>query len=163
MHYPRYCLTHHAGISSNITNPTHFRTPPMLPTLAHHTLYPCWRNTHAGTSPWHPANVTHASMSPTLAHHPRQQATKANTPPTLAHLSRMHATHDTHASTNSTPFLKLLGVLGIWKTVIEKLNFFRGNQSALLKRRLFFQKQKHNFFRKKLLLILVSFWPFYIF
>ena len=150
MHHPRYCLKHHPGIFSNITNATHFRKSPMPPMLAHCSLYPYWRTPQAGTSPQRAAYVTHASMSTTLAHHSRQQATKANTPPTLARLPRMRATHSTHTSTNSTPFLELtrkhlvfiftaftfqafLSIfIEVWKTAIEKLNFFRRNQSALL-------------------------------
>ena len=99
MRHPRYCLIHHPGSSSNITHTsTHFSTPPMPPTLAHRPLYPRWctthttHATHTGTSPQHVAHVTHASQSPTLARHPRQHATSANTPPI------------------STPFLKLLGI-----------------------------------------------------
>ena len=199
MRHPRYCLTHDPGISSNITNATHFRTPAMPTTLAHRPLYPrrCTTHaTHAGTSPQHAVHINHASKSPTLARQPRLHAINANTPPTLARLPRKHVNHITHNSTNifqtpeySIKLLKLLGLkfqeeiqqflllififtaftfqaflsifIEVWKTAIEKLNFFRGNQSALFKRRLFFQKQMRNFFRKICFLILLSFWPFY--
>ena len=40
MRHPRYCLAHHLGISSNITNDTHFSTPSTLSTLAHQPPYP---------------------------------------------------------------------------------------------------------------------------
>ena len=110
MRHPRYCLTHYPGISSSITNATLFSIPPMSPTLAHRSPYPCWRTTHAGTSPQHASYVTHARMSTTLAHQSRYHATKVNTPPTLARLSHMHTTHETHASTNSSLFLELLGI-----------------------------------------------------
>ena len=107
------CLTHHPGISSNITKATHFSTPAMPTTLTHRPLYPHWcttHATHASTSPQHTVHTTHASTSPALARQPRQHATNANTPPTLARLPGKHATHRTHDSTNSTPFLKLLGI-----------------------------------------------------
>ena len=45
-----------------------------------------------------------------IACHPRQHVTLASTPPmppTLARHTRKQATHATHISTNSTPFLKL--------------------------------------------------------
>ena len=51
MHHPQYCLKHHPGIFSNITNATHFRKPSMPPMLAHCSLYPYWRTPQAGTSP----------------------------------------------------------------------------------------------------------------
>ena len=174
---PMILLTHHPGISSNITKATHFSMPATPTTLANQPLYPRWcttHGTHAGTLSQHSAHITHASMS--------------NTPSTLARLSRKHVTHGTHDSTNSTPFLKLLGIqltlsgplksmdwflhdnglrhervklskllglkfqeeiwqflllififttftfqvflsifIEVWKTAIEKINFFRGN------------------------------------
>ena len=42
MRHLQYCLTHHFGISSNVTNATHFNTPP---TLAHRPLYRHWGTT----------------------------------------------------------------------------------------------------------------------
>ena len=188
MRHPRYCLAHHPGISSNITNATHFSIPLTLTTLAHRPLYPCWCTahlTHAGTSPQHAKHVTHASTSLTLARHPRQHANNANTPPKLVRIPCKHTTNNTHDSTFHTPFhrqhtisqtseypiklLKLLGLkfqeeiqqslllLFIFTAFTLKLNLFRGNQSTLLKSRLFFQKQMCNFFRKNCFLILVSF------
>ena len=50
MRHPRYCLAHHPGISSNITNTTHFSTPPATSTLAHWQPYPHWYIT-TGLSP----------------------------------------------------------------------------------------------------------------
>ena len=114
MRHPRYCLTHHPGICSNITNATHFSTPAMPTTLAHLPLYPCQCTTHAtqaGTSPQRAAHITHASASPTLACHPRQHANNANTPPMLARLPRKRATHGIYSHfSNGTSFLKLLGI-----------------------------------------------------
>ena len=113
MRHPRYCLTHHPGISSNITNATHFSTPATPIALAHRPLYPRWcttHGTHAGMSPQHAAYITHTGTSPALTLHPRQHTTNANTPPTLARLPRKHATHPTHNNTNSMLFLKLLGI-----------------------------------------------------
>ena len=122
MRHPRYCLTHHPGVSSSITNATYFSTPATPTTLTHRPFYPRWctiHATHTGTSPQHAAYITQASTLPTLARHPRQHATNANTPPTLTRLPRKHATHRTHNNTNSTPFLKsgypinLLKLLGL--------------------------------------------------
>ena len=45
-----YCLAHHPGISSNITNAAHFSTPPAPPTLAQQPPYPR-RYTTNGLSP----------------------------------------------------------------------------------------------------------------
>ena len=93
MHHPRYCLTHHPGISSNITNATHFSTSATPTMLAHRPLYPCWCTTlaiHADTSPQHAVYITHASTSTTLARHPRQHTTNANNHP---------CQHPSHAST----------------------------------------------------------------
>ena len=105
MYHLRYGLTHHPGISSNITNTTHFSKPPMRPTLAHLPLQP-----HQAL-PTSPTLVrTHASTSPTLTCHPRQHATNANITPTLANLPRRHATCKTHTLTKSMPFLKPLGI-----------------------------------------------------
>ena len=53
-------------------------------------------------------HATYTSTLPTQARHPRQHATHANMPPTLARHIRKHAIQVTHASTNSTPFLKPL-------------------------------------------------------
>ena len=109
---PRYCLTHHPAISSNITSTIHFSTPDTPTTLVHHPLYPSWcttHGTHDGTSPQHAVHTSHASMSSTLARYPHLHATNANTPPTLARLPRKHVTHNTHDSTNSALFLKTPG------------------------------------------------------
>ena len=199
MRHPRYCLTHHPGISSNITNATHFSTSATPTMLAHRPFYPRWCTTHvthAGTSPQNGAHITHASTSPALARHTRQHCkhtTHVSTPPTQARHPRHSRQHKQHVISQTPGYpIKLLKLLGlkfqeeiqqflllififtaftfqaflsifieVWKTAIEKLNFFRGNQSALFKRRLFFQKQMRNFFRKNCFLILVSFWPFY--
>ena len=173
MCHPRYCLTHHPGISSNITNATHFITPAMSTTLAHRPLYPRWCTAHAihaGTSPQHPAHITHASTSPTLARHQRKHTTHISAPLTQARHPRHSRQHKQHAISQTPGYpIKLLKLLGlkfqkefqqflllififttftfqaflsifieIWKTAIEKLNFFRGNQSSLFKRRLFY-------------------------
>ena len=190
MRHPRYYLTHHLGIFSNITNATHFSTPATPTTVSHCPLYPRWCTTHvthAGTSPQHVTHITHASTPQ------RKHTTHVSTPPTQARHPRHSRQHKQHAISQTPGYpIKLLKLLGlkfqeeiqqflllififtalnfqaflsifieVWKTAIEKLNFFRGNQSALFKRRLFFQKQMRNFFRKNCFLILVSFWPFY--
>ena len=81
MCHPRYCLAHHPGTSSNITNATHFRTPP---TPANQPPYPRWHTSH----------VIYVGTSPTQARH-----------------SRHPRQNDTNGSTNSTPFLKLSTVV----------------------------------------------------
>ena len=50
MCHPRYGLAGHPGISSNITNVTHFSMSPTPPTLAHLPPYPRWHTTN-GFSP----------------------------------------------------------------------------------------------------------------
>ena len=47
MRHPRYCLAHHLGISTNITNATHFSTWPTPPTVAHEPPYPRWHTTNS--------------------------------------------------------------------------------------------------------------------
>ena len=78
MRHPRYCLTHHPGISSYITNATHISTPPTPPKLAHRSLA-----IHAGKSPQHATQVNHAGMLPMLARHHRKHTAHASM---LAHL-----------------------------------------------------------------------------
>ena len=180
MRHPRYSLTHHSGISFNITNATHFSTPATPTTLAHRPLYPRWcttHATHAGTSPQHAVHhnprqhVTRTGSSPTPARHQRKHTTHVSTPPTQARHPRYSRQHKQHAISQTPGYpielLKLLGLkfqeeiqqfillifivtaftfqvflsifIEVWKTAIEKLNFF-GEKSALFKRRLFFQK-----------------------
>ena len=107
MPLPRYCLAHHSGISSNITNATHLSMPPTPPTLAHQLPYPHWHTTH----------VTHAGMSSALSRqsrNPRNHAIHASMPLTQAYKPRKHATtlptlalypckHTTHANHTSMP------------------------------------------------------------
>ena len=161
MCHPRYGLTHHPGISSNITNATHFSTPPTPPTLALRPLYPHCRTTH----------VTHADMSPTLTQHHHKHTTNSSRSPTQACHLRYPRQHNQHAISQTpghpvkdfkclsseiprgnlavftfsfyfytaSTFQVFLSILiEVWKTAIEK---FRGNQSALFKTELFFQKQ----------------------
>ena len=89
MGHPRYCLAHYCGIFYNMTNATDFTMPPTpvtlaqsttLPMLAQHPPHPRWCVTHTSTP------TTEAMLVP----HPHK-----------------HATNATHATTNSTPFLKL--------------------------------------------------------
>ena len=161
MCHPRHDLTHHPGISSNITNATHFSTPPTPPTLALRPLYPHCRTTH----------VTHADMSPTLTQHHHKHTTNSSRSPTQACHLRYPRLHNQHAISQTpghpvkdfkclsseiprgnlavftfsfyfytaSTFQVFLSILiEVWKTAIEK---FRGNQSALFKTELFFQKQ----------------------
>ena len=186
MRHPRYCLTHHPGVFSNITNATHFSTPATPTILAHRPLYPrqCTTHaTHAGMSPQRAAHITHATR------HSHWHVTHAGTLPTQTNNPRHSRQHKQHVISETPAYpIKLLKLLSlkfqeeiqqflllififtafkfqvflsilieVWKTAIEKLNFLRGNQSALFKRRLFFQKQMGNFFRKNRFLTLVSF------
>ena len=117
MRHPRYCLTHHSGISSNITNATLFSTPPTPTTLAHCPLYPRWctaHSTHAGTSPQHAAHVTHASTSRTLAYYQRKHTTHVSTHPTQARHPRHSRQHKQYAISQTTEYpIKLLKLLGL--------------------------------------------------
>ena len=171
MSHPRCCPTYHPGIFSNIINVTHFSTSS---TFAHRPLYPNWRTT----------------TSPMLARHQRNYTIHAIRPYTQAH--QLQYPHQYKQHTNPVKLLKLLTFkfqeeiqqflllvviytaftfqaflsifMGVWKTATEKLNFFRGKYSAFFRRRLVFQKQMRIFFWKKsVFLILVSFWPFYLF
>ena len=109
MRHPRHCLANHPGFSSNITSTTHLvrhpfnlcqhtthlthnGTPFTPPTLGHNPHHP--RSTKSQTLAHHqrhPAypryHATHTCIPPTLACHPRKQAT------TLARHQRKHATH----------------------------------------------------------------------
>ena len=83
MHHLQYCLEHHPGVFSNITNSSRFRMPP---TLAHCPPYPGWNTTHAdytGTSltlTRHPCKRTthaiHANNATRHTCHPRKHTTK---------------------------------------------------------------------------------------
>ena len=163
MRHPQYCLTHNPGISFNITNATHFSMPPT----------PTRKRT------FHFTNVGAPPMPPTLARHPGQQAVNAkhtthvSTHPTQARHPRHSPQHKQNAISQIPGYpiklLKLLGLkfqeeiqqflflLFIFIAFTLKLNLFRGDQSALFKRRPFFQKQMRNIFRKNCFLILVLF------
>ena len=182
MRHPLYCLTHHPGISSNIINATHFSTPATLTTLAHSPLYPRWFSshaTHASTSPTLASHqrkhTTYVNMPPTQVHHPRhsRQHKQHVISQTLAYPIKLLKLLGLKFQGEIQQFLHLIFIftafnfqaflrifIEVWKTAIEKFNFFRGNQPALFKRRLFFQNQMPNFFRKNCFLILVSFCPF---
>ena len=106
MRHPRYCLTHHPGISSNITNATHFSTPPKKPTLAHTPHF-----THVGTPPTSATlagnprqHVTHASMSPTLSSYQRKHTTHASRSPTQVRHLRHPCQHKQHAITQTPEY-----------------------------------------------------------
>ena len=109
MRHARYCLTHHPGISSYITNATHISTLPTPPKLAHRSLA-----IHAGKSPQHTTQVNHAGMLPMLARHHRKHTTHASTPATLARHPRHSHQHKQHmiSQTLGYPikFLKLLAL-----------------------------------------------------
>ena len=178
MRHPRYYLTHHLGIFSNITNATHFSTPATPTTVSHCPLYPRWCTTHvthAGTSPQHVTHITYASTPQ------RKHTTHVSTPPTQARHPRHSRQHKQHAISQTPGYpIKLLKLLGlkfqeeiqqflllififtaftfqaflsifieVWKTAIEKLNFFRGNQSALFKTTIL-SKINAQLFQKKL-------------
>ena len=128
MPHAQYCLAHHPGISSNITNTTHNTVqlttrvfPPISPTpltLVRYSHYYTNHLTHTDTLPTLPTLArqplthvrTHARRPPKLARYPRKHttyATHASMLPTQARHPRKYPTHVTHTSTNSTPSLKL--------------------------------------------------------
>ena len=183
MHHPRYYLTHHPGISSNITNTTY---------LERHPCHPRQHNahcTHIGAPPRHSrCHVTHTGMSPTLARHQRKHTTHTRRSPMQARYLRHPRQHKQHAISQAPWYLfKLLKLLAltfqeeiqqsllsvfifkafsfkaflsifveVWKTTTEKLNFFRGNYVCLIqKTTIFFKKECADFFRKDCFLIFV--------
>ena len=182
MCHPRYGLTHHPGISSNITNATHFSTPPTPPTLALRPLYPHCRTTH----------VTHADMSPTLTQHHHKHTTNSSRSPTQACHLRYPRLHNQHAI-SQTPghpvkdfkclsseiprgnlavftfsfyfySLYLLGLLKHSDRSMENCHRkIQGKLVCLIQNRTIFSKANLNFFRKNCFLILVSSWSLYIF
>ena len=117
MRHPRYCLTHHPGISFNITNATHCSTPATPTTLAHRPLYPRWCTTHttnAGMSLQHAARIIHASTSPTLARHQCKHITHVSTPPTQARHPRHSRQYKQHTISQTPEYqIKLLKLLGL--------------------------------------------------
>ena len=90
MPLPRYCLAHHSGISSNITNTTHLSMPPTPPTLPRSPTLACHLRYHAN-------HVTHVITQSTLACHSRRHTNHAIMPP------RHPRQHFIHASTPPTP------------------------------------------------------------
>ena len=117
MWQPLCCLTHHPGISSNITNATLFSTPSMPPTLAHRPLNPCSctnNPTPAGTSLQNAAYPTHASTSPRLARHQRKYKILASTPPMQAQHPLHPRQHKFHAIFQTPGYpIKLLKLLAL--------------------------------------------------
>ena len=120
MCHPRYCLTLHPGISSNMSNTTHFSMPATPTTLAHVHF------THAGASPMPPMLARHSSTpptllmpasqlngtSPTLARHQRKRTTQVSALPAQVRQPRHSQQHKQH-TISQTPgypvkFLKLL-------------------------------------------------------
>ena len=158
--YPRWCTTHITNAGMSPQHATHIIHASTSPTLARHQC----------------KHITHVSLPPTQAGHPRhsrqyKQHTISQTPEYPIKLLKLLGLK---FQEEIQQFLLLLFILTafafqaflsifieVWKTATEKLNFIRGNQSVLFKRRLFFQKQMRYCFRKNCFLILMSFWPFY--
>ena len=176
MRHPGYCRTHHPGISTSITNVTHFSTPPTSTMLAHRPLYSRWYTSMLPMLACNPTkpptkpnqHITCARTSPTLALCQRKHNTHVSTPSTQARHPR-HSQQNKQHIISQTPgypikFLKLLGLkfqeqiqqvlllLFIFTVFTLKLNLFRGIQSALFKRRPFFSKVNAQLFQKKLFL-----------
>ena len=163
--YPRWC-----------NHPCH---PRWHVTLARRPRNPRQHVTHTGTSPTlarhQRKHTAHVSTPPTQAGHPRhsrqdKQHVISQTPGYPIKLLKLLGLK---FQEEIQQFLLLIFIftaftfqaflsifIEVWKTAIEKLNFFRGNQSALFKRRPF-SKTMRKFFRKYCFLIIVSFWPFY--
>ena len=148
-----YFLQYHKRYSLQYaTHATHISTLPTLAALPHQ-------------------HVTHADMSPTLTQHHHKHTTNSSRSPTQACHLRYPRQHNQHAISQTpghpvkdfkclsseiprgnlavftfsfyfytaSTFQVFLSILiEVWKTAIEK---FRGNQSALFKTELFFQKQ----------------------
>ena len=114
MRHPRYCLTHYPGISSNITNATHFSMPVTPNTLVHHPCHPHWHVTLA-RCPHNPRqHVTHTGALPTLARHRHKHITHFGTPPTQACYPRHLYQHKQHAISQTSGYpIKLLKLLDL--------------------------------------------------
>ena len=114
MRHPRYCLTHYPGISSNITNATHFSMPVTPNTLVHHPCHPHWHVTLA-RCPHNPRQyVTHTGALPTLARHRHKHITHFGTPPTQACYPRHLYQHKQHAISQTSGYpIKLLKLLDL--------------------------------------------------
>ena len=177
MYHLRYGLTHHPGISSNITNTTHFSKPPMRPTLAHLPLQPHQRTTHvtyAGQDSRQ--HVTHADMSSTLARHQRKHNTHTSKPPAQTrylqdpHSDKEHAISKTSGYPISSQipgenlavftfsyylyncliFQTFLSIfIKVWKTDTEKLNFFQRKLVCIIQKTVLFSKTNAQYFKKE--------------
>ena len=79
MHYLRYSLAHRPGISSNITNSTHFRAPPTLSTLVQNPYQPRKHVTHANTPPMLARHTCHPHKHTTHTTHPTTPQQSDNT------------------------------------------------------------------------------------
>ena len=114
MRHPRYCLTHYPGISSNITNATHFSMPVTPNTLVYHPCHPHWHVTLA-RCPHNPRqHVTHTGALPTLARHRNKHITHFGTPPTQACYPRHLYQHKQHAISQTSGYpIKLLKLLDL--------------------------------------------------
>ena len=176
-----YFLQYHQRYSLQYaSHANHVSTPSTLPTLMHHPCHPRQHVTHTGMSPMlarhQRKHTTHISTPPTQARDPRhsrqhKQHVISQTPGypiKLLKLSGLKFQEEIQQFLllififTAFTFQAFLSIfIEVWKTTIEKLNFLRGNQSALFKRRLFCQKQMRNFFSNNCFLILVSFWPVY--
>ena len=115
MRHPRSSLTHHPGISSNITNATHFSMSPMPPTLTHRSFYPslhnhpCWHVTLARLLRNPRQYVNHIGTSLTPARHQSKHTIHASTPPTHARHPRHPRQHKQHAISRNPGYpIKLL-------------------------------------------------------
>ena len=163
-----YFLQYHQRYSLQYaTHATHVSTSLTLPILAHH---PRWHVTLACRLRNPRQHVNQTGTLLTLARHQSKHTTHASTPPTHARYPQHLHQYNQHAISRTPRYpIKLLKhfvfiftvfafqaflsvFVEIWKTAIEKLNFFRENQSTVLKRQLFFQKQMSNFFRKRFFL-----------
>ena len=156
-YHQRYSLqysTHATHVSTALTLPILADHPRWHVTLARHLRNPRQHVNHTGTSltlaRHQSKHTTHASTSPTHARHPRhprqhKQHVISRTPGYPIKLLK----HLVFIFTAFTSQAFLIIFIEVWKTTIEKLNFFREKQSALIKRRLFFSKTNAQFFLEK--------------
>ena len=123
--------THHPGISSSITYATLVQHP-------RHPRHPRWYTAHV-------SHIGAPPMSPTLACHPRQHTTNANTPPTLADLPRKHAFE--HAI-SQTPEYPVSSQIPRENLAVFTFSFYLYNSLYFLGLLKHFHKSLENYHRK---------------
>ena len=115
----RYCRRRHSGISSNITNTTHFVRHPrhLRQHTAHlsHTGAPSLCHVTIARRPGNrPQHVTHTGTLPRLARHKCKHIIHASAPPTQVHHPRHPRQHKQHAISQTSGYpIELLKILAL--------------------------------------------------